>query len=350
MKKYIFLALALIFTSCNNTTDHAESVAAKPADTPADYFLGSWALDLDYENNTAGWLNITLEDDYLDAELLWRWGSVTPVEFAFYTDGQFFVTRGRDIVRERDAEGNPLKTHHAISWLNIIRTGDDMIGGIAYFPASSGMEMEKVNFSGKRIPEAADKPNLASVTYGDPISLIPENDLEGWELLESEAVNGWSVEDGVLRNNPVQNKEGEHIHYGNLKTKEKFGDFRLTLEVNVPEGSNSGIYLRGIYEIQVADSYGKETDSHNMGALYSRIEPSVSAEKPAGSWQDLDITLYNRHLTVILNGVPIIENQPVRGVTGGAITADEFAPGPIYLQGDHGAVAYRNMELTPIEE
>ncbi len=348
MKKYIFLALAVIFTACNDATDKSSSSTAEPADTPADYFLGSWALDLDYENNTAGWLNISKENDYLDAELLWRWGSVTPVEFAFYTDGQFFVTRGRNIVREKDAEGNAAKTHHAINWLNIVKTGDDKIGGIAYFPSASGLKMEKVNFSGKRIPEATEKPDLSTVDFGDPVSLISENSLDGWVLLEKGAVNGWSVTDGVLRNDPVQNKEGEHIHYGNLKTTEEYEDFRLTLEVNVPEGSNSGIYLRGIYEVQVSDSYGKETDSHNMGALYSRIEPSVSAEKPAGSWQDLDITLYDRYLTVILNGIPIIENQPVRGVTGGAITADEFAPGPIYLQGDHGAVAYRNIELTPI--
>jgi hypothetical protein len=85
-----------------------------------------------------------------------------------------------------------------------------------------------------------------------------------------------------------------------------------------------------------------------MGALYSRIVPLVAAEKPAGEWQEMDITLYKRHLTIVLNGEKIIDNQPVKGVTGGAMTADEFIPGPIYLQGDHGKISYRKIILTPI--
>jgi hypothetical protein len=100
--------------------------------------------------------------------------------------------------------------------------------------------------------------------------------------------------------------------------------------------------------VQVFDSYGREVDSHNMGAVYSRITPAVAAEKPGGQWQGLDITLCDRHVTVKLNGKTIIDNQPVYGPTGGAIIADVFKPGPIYLQGDHGKVSYRNMVLTPI--
>ena len=122
----------------------------------------------------------------------------------------------------------------------------------------------------------------------------------------------------------------------------------MKIEVNIPKGSNSGIYLRGIYEVQVFDSYQKPLDSHNMGAIYSRITPSLSAERPAGEWQSLDITLCERHVMVILNGKMIVDNQPLFGVTGGALTADEFLPGPIYLQGDHGKVLYRNLVLQPI--
>ncbi|MCP4450174.1 MAG: DUF1080 domain-containing protein, partial [Planctomycetes bacterium] len=154
--------------------------------------------------------------------------------------------------------------------------------------------------------------------------------------------------DGVLVNNPVQVKGERHKNYGNLQTVQTFEDFNLKLEVNVPKGSNSGVYLRGIYEIQVADTYGRSLDSHNMGGLYSRITPSESAEKPAGQWQTMDMTLCDRHLTVILNGKTIIDNQPMDGCTGGAMTADQFEAGPIYLQGDHGKVSYRNVVLTPI--
>jgi hypothetical protein len=346
MKKCLILLAAIVLTACGNNpvTSPPEENVVSP-----DFYLGAWALNLDVENSPAGWLEVRQADGYLDADLLWRGGSVTPVEFVFMTDGKLIVTRGRDLVRKRDANGDPDRIHHAISLLKIDKINDNEISGVALFPRNNGVDIEKVSFTGKRLPEPSEKPDLSAISYGEPVTLISPNSLDGWELLGKGAVNGWSVTDGILKNNPVQ-KEGEaHIHYGNLRTKETFSDFKLSLDVNVPEGSNSGVYLRGIYEIQVADTYGKPLNSHNMGALYSRITPSVAAEKPAGEWQSMQITLYERHVTVALNGIPIINNQPVRGVTGGAMTADEFKPGPIYLQGDHGAVAYRNMVLTPIQ-
>jgi hypothetical protein len=177
---------------------------------------------------------------------------------------------------------------------------------------------------------------------------LTERDLSGWKLTNENQVNGFKVVDGVLFNDVAQKPGEPRVNYGNLQTEQVFEDFNLTLEVNFPAGSNSGVYLRGMYEIQVVDSYGRPLDSHNMGGLYSRVAPSVNAEKPAGQWQTMDITLVNRHVTVILNGVKIIDNAPVHGPTGGALTSDVFAPGPIYLQGDHGEVSYRNIVLTPI--
>ncbi len=126
-----------------------------------------------------------------------------------------------------------------------------------------------------------------------------------------------------------------------------FEDFNLTCEVKVPEKGNSGIYLRGIYEVQVMDSYGMDLDPHHMGGIYSRITPSAAVEKPAGEWQTYDITIADRHVTVILNGTTIVDNAPLEGITGGALTQDEFSPGPIYLQGDHTGVSYRNIQLRP---
>ena len=163
----------------------------------------------------------------------------------------------------------------------------------------------------------------------------------------SKAPNGWSMKDGVLSNR-VRGPNGKRRHCTNLQTVKEFTDFNLKTEVRMLPRGNSGIYLRGIYEIQMADTYRRRPDSHNMGALYSRIRPLVAAEKPANTWQSIDITLVDRHLTVILNGKLIIDNQPVLGCTGGALTSDEFKPGPLYLQGDHSDVDYRNMVLTPI--
>jgi hypothetical protein len=175
-----------------------------------------------------------------------------------------------------------------------------------------------------------------------------EKGLDGWVTMNPKAFNGWSMKDGVLSNR-VLDENGKNKHGTNLRTAATtFEDFNLKTEVCMAKGGNSGIYLRCIYEIQMADTFGKDVNCHNMGALYGRVTPLVAAEKPAGEWQTIDITLCDRHVTVILNGKKIIDNQPAVGVTGGAITSDEFVPGPIYLQGDHSNVDYRNMVLTPI--
>lgn len=324
-------------------------VQMEAQEDPAAPFIGMWALALDYENNKAGWLEVRQEEGYLDADILWRWASVYPVEYTMIFDGDLLLVRGQEVVRKRDEAGNPVRTQHAIQWLDVEKDGADRIKGTANFPNPDGIEFETVTFTGKRIPPV-EAPNLGKVKFGKALNLFNGKNLKGWELLDPNAVNGWTAVDGVLFNNPVQKEENAHIGYGNLRTTDTYEDFKLSLEVNVPAGSNSGVYLRGIYEIQVQDSYGKPLDPHNMGGLYSRITPSEAAEKPAGEWQEMEMTLYKRHLTVVLNGKTIIDNQPVKGVTGGALTSDEFIPGPLYLQGDHGEVSYRNIVLTPIEE
>ena len=191
----------------------------------------------------------------------------------------------------------------------------------------------------KRIPPLPPAPNLGKLTFGKPIDLLADG-LDGWETI-GDRTNLWTFKDGVLENG---GRGGADI-----KTKRgDFTDFRLSYDVRADKGCNSGVYLRGIYEIQTIDSYGKEPDSHNMGAVYGRVTPSVTADRPAGEWQHVDVTLCDRHATVVLNGVKIIDNAPLRGITGGALTPDQFAPGPIMIQGSHNGGAYRNMVLAPI--
>lgn len=317
-------------------------------DEPVAPFEGMWALSLDYEDNAAGWLEVSQEDGYIDSEILWRWGSVYQVDYSMIFMGNLLLVHGRDNIVETDEGGRPLKTQHPIYWFDVEMDGNDQIKGSASFPNPDGIEFESVSFTGKRIPPYGEAPDLSKIKYGKALDLFNGKNLKGWELLEPNSVNAWTAVDGILFNNPVQPVGEEHISYGNLRTTETYEDFKLSLEVSVPAGSNSGVYLRGIYEVQVQDSYGKPLDPHNMGGLYSRITPSEAAEKPAGEWQEMEMTLYKRHLTVVLNGKTIIDNQPVKGVTGGAMTADEFIPGPIYLQGDHGVVSYRNIVLMPI--
>lgn len=317
------------------------AASASAADNP---FVGNWALSL--PNGGAGWLGVTQEKNYLDASLLWGGGSVVPLDSAFLYDGAFAFTRVREVQR-KDSAGKVVRTQRFTDAYIARLEGDDLIV-TTLRPRDNGTGVDKDEFTGKRIPPVPPAPDLTKVKFGEPIQLLNTKDLTGWRLTNPRAANGWSVNGGILANNPVQEEGKPHKNYGNLRTDREFEDFNLTLEVRVPKDGNSGVYLRGIYEIQVIDSYGKKTDSHNMGALYSRITPSASVEKPAGEWQTLDITLVERHLTVVLNGTKIIANQPVLGVTGGALSPDEFKPGPIYLQGDHKAVEYRNMVLRPV--
>jgi hypothetical protein len=302
-------------------------------------FYGMWTLDID--GGSVGWLNVNDDKGFLDAELLWQGGSVVPVASVYFVDNaNLVVTRTREIARAGE------RKHLVTQTFQFKRKGDKLEGTMNE-PARDGMTVSSLKFKGWKLPDVPAAPDLSKVKYGEPIQLFNGKDLSGWKLINPKQANGFKVVDGVLVNDPV-NPEGQRVNFGNLRTEKEFEDFKLTLEVNVPEGSNSGVYLRGIYEIQVVDSYGKELDSHNMGGLYSRVAPTVAAEKRGGEWQTMEMILCNRHVTVVLNGKKIIDNQPAYGPTGGAMQADVFKAGPIYLQGDHGKVSYRNMVLTPI--
>jgi hypothetical protein len=342
--KFFIFAIGLVllsFTSCKVET---KKEAAPKTDITE--FLGQWTIDI--KGGSVGWLEVRQEEGYLDADLLWGGGSVVPVANVFLSNDRYLiVTRNNNVVLKKDTNDVPLRTHIVTNWLEITKEGDKIVGFLIN-PRKDGKGVDSTSLVGTKLPAPPPAPDLASLKFGTPVELFNGKDLTGWKLINEKQKNGWSVVDGTLTNDPVQVEGEAHVSYGNLRTEAEFEDFNLKLEVNIPEGSNSGVYLRGMYEVQVSDSYGKELDPHNLGAVYSRIKPTVNAEKPAGTWQTLDITLCDRHATVILNGIKIIDNQPVYGPTGGAIKSDVFAAGPIYLQGDHGKIAYRNIVLTPI--
>jgi hypothetical protein len=332
---------SLAITSCKTQT---KEIAAPKTDISG--FLGQWTIDI--EGGSVGWLEVRQEDNYLDADVLWGGGSVLPVSAIFLAQDHILVVqRSNNVVRKRDENNNPVKSQTVASWMEITKEGDK-INGLLLSPRRNCLSIDTTTFTGTKLPPVPSAPDLTKVKFGEPINLFNGKDLTGWKLIDAKQTNGFKVVSGMLVNDPVQTEGQPHISYGNLRTEREFEDFNLKIEVNVPAGSNSGVYLRGMYEIQVMDSYKRELDQHNMGAVYSRIKPTVGAEKPAGEWQSMDITLCDRHITVILNGTKIIDNQPVFGPTGGAMKSDVFAAGPIYLQGDHGKVSYRNIVLTPI--
>jgi hypothetical protein len=136
----------------------------------------------------------------------------------------------------------------------------------------------------------------------------------------------------------------------NLMTKKKFTDFKVHLEFRVPDASNSGIYLRGRYEVQVIGKSWSEPPKNGFSGVYGFIEPTEDASKSAGEWQTYDITLVGRFVTVVANGKTVICNQPIPGITGGALDSHEGEPGPLYIQGDHGPIEFRNIIITPAKE
>ena len=302
---------------------------AEPASGQADPVVGNWGLQLPYgKHMPAGHMIVARESDgSASALVLWRWASPAKAKSCKINGSEFTI-----------------KTHSGFTLKGKVE-GDTM-SGIAT-ETKSGKKAGK--FKGWRNPPPNPADSTKKAKFGKPIDLLADG-LDGWKNMNPKAKFGWKFENGVLSNALGRKPNGKWAGGGaNIMTKRAdFTDFKLEYDVRVPKDSNSGVYLRGRYEIQVFDSYGKKPAAQNMCALYGRIVPSVSAEKPAGEWQHVCVVLYKRRVTVTLNGVTIIDDQPVGGPTGGAIDAVETVPGPIYLQGDHSDADFKNMFLSPV--
>jgi hypothetical protein len=332
----------------------AELGDARAANNP---YCSGWALTL--PGGWAAWLGVEQDQGQLKASLVWMDGTFGPLPAAKLEDGKLVMRRrssGRDFVETITAtvEGDALKL-------------------VKVTPSQNGQEETKLPFTGRRLPPMPPAPDLSKLEFGEPIELFNGRDLSGWRISSAQAEvfnlkasrltdlsgkplayptgdNGWSARDGVLVND-VRPEAGQPAKaYANLRTEREFEDFNLTLEVRVPRQGLSGVFLRGVYEVTVADSLGQPLRSKSMGGVYSRITPAVAAEKPSGVWQTLDITLVDRHVTVILNGTKIIANEPVLGCSPWALWADVTRPGPIYLRGDQTSVEYRNLILRPVRK
>lgn len=195
-------------------------------------------------------------------------------------------------------------------------------------------------------------------------------DLEGW-VAKGKDFGAWVV--GTAKLDPADDKKfvvektGAELinaqgHSFDLYSKAKYGDQILKVEVMVPKGSNSGIYLQGEYEVQVLDSFGKENPGPgDMGGIYNNVGPKNPKYKKAGEWQAFEIhfqapkfdadgkkTANAKFVKVLLNGDVIHENVEVKGGTGGGVDGKEKAMGPVMFQGNHGVVAFRNLSVEPL--
>lgn len=198
--------------------------------------------------------------------------------------------------------------------------------------------------------------------------------LSGWKFRGKEDKSKWKVgvagydeKAGKLTLKPVASdvKQLEMINDNgpggvDIYSEEKYGDATIMVEVMVPKGSNSGIYVMGEYEVQVLDSYGRDkVGPGDMGGLYGASAPKVNACKKPGEWQEFVIEYQApryeggkkvsnmKFLKIALNGTVIHENVEMKGPTPSGVSGKEAATGPIMFQGDHGPVAYRNIRIVP---
>mgnify|MGYP000860880008 CR=1 FL=1 len=217
-----------------------------------------------------------------------------------------------------------------------VRVRDGKLEGVRE-ETQEGKETTTLSFTGVPAPVIREHDD-GTWRPGRKVALFDGKTTAGWRQIVPSAP-GWYVENGLLKNNR---------RASDIATEQKFWNFEARFEYRYEKGSNSGIGLRGRYEIQIYDNYGKAPDMHGSGALYSRIPPRVNATKAPGEWQTMVIRLVGRDLTVTLNGTVVIDKGTVDGPT--AITTDpnEDQPGPFVLQGDHGLVEFRTAEVTEL--
>ena len=303
------------------------TLAIAPLGTPALVaqsrapLIGRWDMTVTVPGrHTSAWLEVRHSGrSMLVGQVMLLAGSARPiakVEFTAATGEFRFVIPPQ----WNDAEGDNTFVGRVV--------GDSISGTVTF---GSGRSLA---FRGVRAPSLR---RTTPVVWGAPIALLGGTTLTEWKPL-GESPSQWTLAQGILRNA----KAG-----ADLVTTRAFGDFKLHVEFRYPPGSNSGVYLRGRYEVQIEDTPGAEPEIDGLGAIYGMITPNQNAAKKPGEWQSFDITLVGRTVTVVLNGKTIICEREIPGFTGGALDADEAKPGPLYLQGDHGVIEYRRIIITP---
>ena len=311
MRRRLFVCLCLF----------APALLAADAD-----FNGRWNIHVKTPRNRVWWLEVrgagtpTVTGSFVGA----LGGQVDPVTNFQIQNGtlQFSFDRTRD--------GKPLRQSFQA------RLEDGVLKGTGV-ETLAGEDQPALPWTGIRAPEIRDRDG-AEWTAGMPLQLINGKDLTGWHLLRENAP-GWVMENGLLKNQPGSS---------DLVSDTRFWNFELLAEYRYREHSNSGIGLRGRYEIQIYDDFGQAPDKSGHGALYSRIAPRVNASAKPGQWQTLQARLVGRTLTVRLNGRVVLDHVEIVGPTALTMDADESAPGPVVLQGDHGPIEFRRLDLVPL--
>lgn len=292
----------------------AQSAPAPPA------IIGRWDLTVQGpRGDRSAWLEVRHSGvQTLVGQFVGTSGSARPISQVEFKDGEFRFAIPPQWER---VDGNLVVTG---------RLDRDRLEGTMTLAGG-----QPVKWTGVRAPTLR---RAAAPQWDAPVRLLNGKDLAGWH---TDGANEWEASAGLLHNR----KSG-----GNLVTDRLFDDFKLHLEFRYPKGGNSGVYLRGRYEVQIADVEGDGTAVGDLGAVYGFLAPNQPAALKPGDWQTFDITLVGRLVTVVLNGKPIISSQEIPGITGAALDSKEGEPGPLLLQGDHGPIDFRNIIVTPAKD
>ena len=278
-------------------------------------FVGRWDFDVKTPTGIgANWLGITEKNGSLD---IW----FQPIGGHVFQVKNYRIEDSHLILDLSPASG----ARPALTW-KLQAQGGKLVG-------EQELGERVTQLTGVRAPELN---HPMPKEWTKPVALFNSKNLDGWKPI-GKAPNHWVVENGELVN---------QARGADLETERKFMDFKLHFEVNCPDGGNSGFYLRGRYEVQIAYEQ-TEPPERSMGSIYGRIAPSVELPRKPGQWESFDVTLVGRNVTVIRDGVTIIDHKEIEGITGGALNADEGEPGPFYIQGDHtGGIKYRNITVS----
>lgn len=319
--RILSFALLLLIGACAAPGGGQESSTSPEEGLEVDDVLGRWDVTVESPDGAyPSWFELTREDGELGGQFVGRFGSARPIPSVQLSEGRLEFS----LPSQYEQGQTELRFEGGLVEGKLVGT-------------TNGRDGSSLPWTAVRAPEltAPSEP-----VWGEPIELFNGQDLAGWKPRHPEFPNQWKADDGILVN----------VDQGSdLVTEKDFQDFRLQLEFKYPEGSNSGIYLRGRYEVQIQDDFGKEAHPLHIGAVYGFITPSENAARKAGEWQSYDITLLGRRITVALNGQTVIDDREIPGITGGALDSDEGSPGPIMLQGDHGPISFRNIVLTPAQ-
>lgn len=314
---------ASLIATCAVLTILCSTGDAQNADSPppgfADPVLGRWDLTIEgLEGPYPSWLEVRLRTEWeLMGRVVGQFGSARHATDLNYKDGELTV-----VVPPQYEDGDA-----DLVFIGALDNGA-LVGKVSMGDGTP------LDWRAERAP-SLERNDITE--WGDPISLIGD-DLGGWRPRDERYPGCWTVRDGILQATPP---------CVDIFSEAAFDDFRLQLEFRYPPGSNSGVYLRGRYEVQIQDDLGKALDPLRLGGIYGFKAPKADAAKPPNEWQTYDILLVGRRVTVTLNGSEVISNYEIPGITGGALDSDEGRSGPLMLQGDHGPIEYRNVVITP---